>query len=78
MNPQAETHNNTIKKTNPVIFDLLSKHGKNAFFPNSGIVAQTWEAAGKKFNATIGLALEEDGSPMHLPSIASQITLPPN
>ena len=43
------------------------------FFPKKGILAQTADAKGKKINATIGAALEEDGTPMRLNSIAKKI-----
>jgi len=73
MNPQAEELNEIIKKNNPNLFDMLSERGKGIFFPKKGILAQTAEAKGKEIDATIGIALEEDGSPMRLKSIASHI-----
>jgi aspartate/methionine/tyrosine aminotransferase len=78
MNPQAEELNKTIKKTHENIFDLLSEKGKAIFFPKKGILAQTAQAKGKKINATIGIALEEDGTPMRLKSIAEKIKLAPS
>jgi len=77
MNPQAEELNKTIKNTHENIFDLLSEKGKAIFFPKKGILAQTAQAKGKKINATIGIALEEDGTPMRLTSIAEKIKLAP-
>jgi aspartate/methionine/tyrosine aminotransferase len=77
MNPQAEELNETIKKTSPTIFELLSEKGKAIFFPAKGILAQAADAKGKKINATIGIALEEDGSPMRLNSIAKRVDLDP-
>lgn len=73
MNPQAEELNETIKKNSPHVLDMLSEKGKAIFFPKKGILAQTADAKGKEINATIGIALEEDGSPMRLRSIASHI-----
>src|SRR3989338_91939 len=73
MNPQAEELNEIIKKNNTNIFEMLSEKGKAIFFPKKGILAQTADAKGKEINATIGIALEEDGSPMRLKSIASHI-----
>lgn len=69
--------NEIIHKNNPAVFDLLSKKGKEIYFPKDGILAQSAEAKGKKINATIGIALEEDGSPMRLESVASNISLKP-
>ncbi|MCB9359358.1 aminotransferase class I/II-fold pyridoxal phosphate-dependent enzyme [Candidatus Woesearchaeota archaeon] len=73
LNPQAEELNNAIQQVNPVVLNLLSEKGKAIFFPKKGILAQTADAKGKKINATIGAALEEDGSPMRLACIAGQI-----
>jgi len=77
MNPQAEELNEVIKKGNSNIFDMLSDKGKAIFFPAKGILSQAADAKGKKINATIGIALEEDGSPMRLKSIAKKIKLDP-
>ncbi|MFC1769403.1 aminotransferase class I/II-fold pyridoxal phosphate-dependent enzyme, partial [Nanoarchaeota archaeon] len=77
MNPQAEELNKIFKRNNEVVYGLLSEKGKNIFFPKKGILAQTAEAKGKEINATIGIAKEEDGSPMRLRSIASKIDLDP-
>jgi aspartate/methionine/tyrosine aminotransferase len=77
MNPQAEELNQIIKDKNPFVFEVLSERGKNIFFPKKGILGQTAEAKGTKINATIGAAIEDDGSPMRLESIASKINLDP-
>ena len=77
LNPQAEELNNTIKNINPIILDLLSEKGKAIFFPKEGILAQSAEARGKKINATIGIAVEDDGSPMRLKSIEKNVLLDP-
>ena len=78
MNPQAEELNNIIKAANYNVFELLSERGKNIFFPRKGILGQTAEAKGTKINATIGAAVEDDGSPMRLETIASKIDLDPS
>jgi aspartate/methionine/tyrosine aminotransferase len=78
MNPQAEELNNTIKSSSETVYSLLSSKGKSIFFPKKGILAQTAEAKGKNINATIGAAVEDDGSPMRLPSIQKMITLEPS
>ncbi|MBW2974297.1 aminotransferase class I/II-fold pyridoxal phosphate-dependent enzyme [Candidatus Woesearchaeota archaeon] len=77
MNPQAIELNEIIKKNNEAVYSLLSEKGKAIFFPKKGILSQSAEAKGKKINATIGIALEEDGSPMRLKSIANKIKLDP-
>lgn len=77
MNPQAEELNVIIKEKSSVVYELLSEKGKNIFFPKKGILGQTAEAKGTKINATIGAAIEDDGTPMRLETIASRINLDP-
>jgi len=77
MNPQAEELNEIIKNNNESVYSVLSDKGKAIFFPKKGILSQAADAKGKKINATIGIALEEDGSPMRLKSIAKKIKLDP-
>ena len=78
MNPQAEALNQVIKGKNEVVFDLLSERGKNIFFPKKGILGQSADAKGTKINATIGAAIEDDGTPMRLESIASKVNIDPS
>ncbi len=78
LNPQAEELNEQIKRVNKVAYELLSKRGKGIFFPKKGILSQTAEAKGKKINATIGIALDDDGSPMRLDSIGNRVSLAPD
>jgi aspartate/methionine/tyrosine aminotransferase len=78
MNPQAEELNQVIRNKNAAIFDMLSEKGKNIFFPKKGILGQTAEAKGSRINATIGAAIEDDGSPMRLETIASKVNLDPS
>ena len=78
MNPQAEELNIIIKEKSSVVYELLSDRGRNIFFPKKGILGQTAEAKGTKINATIGAAIEDDGSPMRLETIASKISLDPS
>ena len=78
MNPQAEALNKIIEEKSSQIFELLSEKGKAIFFPKKGILGQTAEAKGTKINATIGAAIEDDGSPMRLESIASKINMDPS
>ncbi|HIH37593.1 aminotransferase class I/II-fold pyridoxal phosphate-dependent enzyme [Candidatus Woesearchaeota archaeon] len=77
MNPQAQELNELLEKENPVVFNALSKRGKEIFFPKKGILGQSAEAKGKQINATIGIAVEDDGSPMRLPSIEKNLSLKP-
>lgn len=76
LDPQAVKLNDAIKAANPAVFDMLSAKGKAIFFPKQGILAQSAEANGKEINATIGIALEDDGSPVTLPSISKNLNLP--
>lgn len=77
LNPQAIELNDTIKNNSEVVYNLLSEKGKAIFFPKKGILSQSADAKGKKINATIGMALEEDGTPMRLKSIAKNINIDP-
>jgi len=74
--PQAQQLNDAITATHPQVLDMLSARGKAIYFPKLGVLAQSAEAQGKEINATIGIALEEDGSPLVLPSLADAIKLP--
>jgi hypothetical protein len=78
MNPQAESLNEIIRKESPVVYDLLSRRGREVFFPKKGILSQGAAARGKKIDATIGSAIEDDGSAMRLRSIANSINIPPD
>ena len=77
LNQQAIELNETIKSTNPHVFNLLSERGRAIFFPKKGILSQTADAQNCKINATIGSALEDDNVIMHLESIARNIHLSP-
>jgi aspartate/methionine/tyrosine aminotransferase len=76
VNPQAQELNEAIRAVNPHVFDLLSQRGKEIFFPRRGILSQSAEAKGTAINATIGTALEDDGSPMALASLRSLLNMP--
>lgn len=73
--PQANELNSIIQSENPSVLNLLSNRGKSIFFPKLGILSQSAEAKGKEINATIGTALEDNGSPMVLESIDSLVSL---
>lgn len=76
MDPQALSLNNAIEKHNVNVLSMLSEKGKNIFFPKLGILAQAAQAKGKAINATIGEAVEDDGSSMHLPEFDKLVNLP--
>jgi len=78
MNPQASALNEVIRSKSEAVFSLLSGKGREIFFPKQGILSQSAEAKGKKINATIGEAVEDDGSPMRLPSVEKHFQLPPS
>ncbi len=78
MNPQAEELNQVIRGKNPAIMEMLSEKGKNIFFPKKGILGQTADAKGRKINATIGAAIEDDKSPMRLKSLEVLLNISPD
>ena len=69
LNPLAQQLNGMIEAANPHVVEMLSDLGKRMFFPK-GILSQSAEAKkkGHKFNASIGIALE-NGAPMYLPCV---------
>lgn len=62
MNALAENLNQTLGAA----ASFLSEEGKRLYFPYGGILGQGGEAKGCAINATIGMAFEEDGSPLVL------------
>ena len=76
MDTQAIDLNEIIQKVNKNVLELLSDRGKNIFFPKLGILSQSAQARGKSINATIGEAIEDDGSSMHLSEFDKLINLP--
>jgi aspartate/methionine/tyrosine aminotransferase len=76
VDPQAAQLNDVIGQANPAVLRMLSARGRGIFFPKLGVLAQSAEAAGKDINATIGIALEDDGAPVALPSISKSLNLP--
>lgn len=78
MDTQATSLNNAIERHNANLLEMLSERGKNIFFPKLGILAQSAQAKGKIINATIGEAVEDDGSSMHLPEFDTLIKIPGN
>lgn len=76
MDIQATQLNERIRQQNPSALELLSEKGKNIFFPKLGILSQSAQAKGKNINATIGEAIEDDGSSMHLSGFDDLVKMP--
>ncbi|MFD0694248.1 aminotransferase class I/II-fold pyridoxal phosphate-dependent enzyme [Paenibacillus sp. GCM10027628] len=75
MNPLARQLNETLERENPHVYAMLSALGKSIYFPKVGILSQSAEAKAKakKYNATIGIAIE-NGQPMHLKVIQDTLS----
>lgn len=75
MHSLASQLNQTIQRENPHVFHMLSHLGRLIYFPKEGILSQSAEAKAKakKYNATIGIALEA-GQPMHLKVIQDTLS----
>jgi aspartate/methionine/tyrosine aminotransferase len=75
MNPLARQLNDTLERENKHVYEMLSKLGKDIYFPKEGILSQSAEAKNKatKYNATIGIATE-NGKPMHLAAIQDTLS----
>ena len=71
MNALAEQLNKTL---GPVA-DMLSPIGRRLYFPYGGILGQGAEAKSCEINATIGMAFEEDGSPLVMDCFSGQTKL---
>ncbi|MBU4198479.1 MAG: aminotransferase class I/II-fold pyridoxal phosphate-dependent enzyme [Verrucomicrobia bacterium] len=65
-NTLAADLNETIRRANPYVYQMLSELGRELYFPK-GILTQTAEAKQKatRYNVTIGIA-RENGQAMHL------------
>ncbi len=71
MNTLAEKLNDTLGPAAA----FLSPEGRRIYFPYGGILGQGAEAKACDINATIGMAFEEDGSPLVMPCFSKGITL---
>ncbi len=76
LDPQAQQLNDAIAATHPQVLDMLSARGKAIYFPKLGVLMQSAEAQGKDINATVGIALDDDGAPLVLPGLAKALPLP--
>ena len=77
MNPLAVELNDVLRTEAPVIFGLLSQKGRESYFPKTGILSQSMQAKGTKINATIGIALQDDTSPVRLSFLEDLVKLDP-
>lgn len=73
MHKLAEELNSTLGG----ISNMLSDAGKKMYYPYGGILGQGAEAAKCRINATVGMAFEEDSSPLTMECFEKQTTLPP-
>ena len=64
-----------LNKTLGPVADILSPAGRRLYFPYGGILGQGAEARSCAVNATIGMAFEEDGSPLVMKCFADQVNL---
>ena len=64
-----------LNKTLGAAAAFLSPAGKRLYFPYGGILGQGAEARSCAVNATIGMAFEEDGTPLVLESFRKNIVL---
>ena len=71
MNKLAQGLNKTLGSA----ADFLSEEGKRMYFPYGGILGQGGEAKGCAINATIGMAFEEDGSPLVMKCFSDNLKL---
>ena len=71
MNPLALKSN---KALGPAVA-FLSREGRRMYFPYGGILGQGAEAKACAINATVGMAFEEDGSPLVMDCFANQVNL---
>ncbi len=64
-----------LNKTLGHATEFLSAVGRRMYFPYGGILGQGAEAKACDINATIGMAFEEDGSPMVMDCFAKNVAL---
>jgi len=71
MNELAKKLNGTLGSATA----FLSQRGKRMYFPYGGILGQGGEAKGCAVNATIGMAFEEDGTPLVMDCFRQSLNL---
>ncbi len=72
----ARELNQSLAADGSILPSLLSARGTRAFFPSRGILGQSAEARHAAINATIGTALEDDGSALALDCLKDLVHLP--
>ena len=72
MNKLAQGLNKTLGDA----ADFLSREGRRMYFPYGGILGQGGEAKKCDVNATIGMAFEEDGTPLVMKCFADNTKIP--
>ena len=77
MNPLAVELNEALKQEAPIIYDFLSRKGRESYFPKTGILSQSMQAKNTSINATVGIALNDDTTPVHLSSLEELVKLDP-
>lgn len=77
MNELARELNKCLESDGSHLLSMLSERGRRAYFPFGGILGQSAEAKGSEINATIGMAFEDDGSPMLLESLKDMVDASP-
>ncbi len=77
LDPLAVDLNKILADTNPALLDLLSERGKRIFYPKKGLLGQSAEAKGKRINATVGMSMNDDRSPMRLASVEKHLDIAP-
>ena len=76
IHPLAQQLNDVLNANNSLAYSLLSQKGRGIYFPSKGILGQSAAARGKEINATIGTALEDDGSPLTLGVLEEMVSTP--
>ena len=64
-----------LNKTLGTAADFLSPTGRRMYFPYGGILGQGAEAKSCEINATVGMAFEEDGSPLVMDCFRKAVAL---
>ncbi len=77
ISPEAEEINLNINKYSKTVHSLLSERGKAICYQSKGILKQSAEAKGKKYNGTIGMAKDDNGEIAKLQSMTKLIYLSP-
>lgn len=77
LSPEASALNDRLRAGCPAALACLSRYGRGLVFPYGGTVGQGAEAEDARWNATIGIALDDDGVPLHLEAMQKHLALHP-